>query len=104
MSTSTSAASSQSGTEPRAGASIRLNGGMALLVGGFALAGLSGARLRAHRLEQARQRSRRWVRDHLSGRGAEDPRVDATLSDPDNVSAPRLSLRGVPDPTDDDHQ
>ena len=83
---------------------VRLNGGMALLVGGFALAGLSGARLRAHRLEQARQRSRRWVRDHLSGRGTNDLRADAELSDRDDVTAPRLSLRGLPDQTDDSDQ
>ncbi len=101
---SASIASSTPPPEPGAGVTIRLNGGMALLVGGFALAGLSGARLRAHRLEQARQRSRRWVRDHLRGRGTADQRVDAELSDPDDVTAPRLSLRGIPDQTDDSDQ
>jgi hypothetical protein len=103
-SATTSSASATASARPGAGVRLRLNGGTALLVGGFALAGLSGARLRARRQEQARQQSRRWVRDHVVGRGAEDPRVDAQLSDPGNGSAPRLSLRGIPDPTDDDQQ
>jgi hypothetical protein len=84
--------------------SIRLDGGMALLLGGFALAGVSGVRLRARRLERERQRSRRWVRDHLSARAAADPGLDADLgasSDRGSLSAPRLSLRGIPDPTHD---
>jgi hypothetical protein len=103
-SATTSSAGATAAVRPGAGVRLRLNGGTALLVGGFALAGLSGARLRAHRQEQARRQSRRWVRDHLGGRGSEDPRVDAQLADPGNGSAPRLSLRGIPDPTDDDEQ
>jgi PASTA domain len=82
------------------GTGVRLSGGGALLAGGAALAGMSGLRLRSSRRRLQRDRSRRWVHDHLRASASDDIGQDVRLDVLDRAPSPRLRLEAVPDPMD----